>query len=55
MTLEPMTDLERDALRVYAVNLLEGILAELRYNHEERKRVLDEMARLGQQRSQNHD
>ena len=48
--LEPMTDMERDALRVYAVQVLESILAELRYQHDERKRLIDDLARMRQQR-----
>jgi len=48
--LEPMTDMERDALRVYAVQVLENILAELRYQHDERKRLIDDLARMRQQR-----
>jgi hypothetical protein len=48
--LEPMTDMERDALRVYAVQVLENILAELRYQHGERKRMIDELARSRQER-----
>jgi len=45
-----MTDMERDALRVYAVQVLENILAELRYQHDERKRLIDDLARMRQQR-----
>jgi len=29
---EPLTDLERDALRVYAVHLLEALVKEVRWN-----------------------
>lgn len=47
---EPMTEYERDALRVYAVSVLETILAELRYQHGEKKRLIDDLARIRQQR-----
>jgi len=45
-----MTEYERDGLRVYAVHVLENILAEMRYQHEEKKRLIDDLARIRQQR-----
>lgn len=47
---EPMTDYERDALRVYAVHVLENILAEMRVQAGERKQMIDDLARIRQQR-----
>jgi len=48
--LEPLTNMERDALHIYAVNVLEEILAELRHQHTERKFMIDDLARIRQQR-----